>query len=1230
MSRKDIKAAYLAKSVDLWIAETLFPDSDDDEWEKLFENEGPINLNGLRALLDDIYVYAYGIKGDTRLDKVFSPVNIIKYLTVILENDVIAENAPANRMSGVLTNRYKPTRSNSVYKGTVILTYSPVVIGEIRTILCEAGLDAQSLKRIIEDDKAAAQLESVETIYNLVKKVEYELLTLNRNEEYFETIAEGSKIKTDVDPKTGMLSKQYPNPVYFSTWNLREIVKILILIIQETAGKDYFHIKTTGIVESALSISDIYTQLQKKIYGQDGALESFVRGLYNSSLKNDPDMPEATYLFVGPPGVGKTFLAKQVADLLGRPCKIFQMNAYTHDQDTHDLVGHASAWRSAKDGVLTKYVAQNPRAVLIFDEIEKAHANVIRIFLSVLEGAFLESLYTQKRVDFSQTICIFTTNAGRDYFEEHYGEDFSSIAQPQLLDIIRNDLSAKSEGKNNPSKAGLAAFPLEVLSRFAKGEVIAFNHMNIEKLVPMIRAGLADGAQIIKEKQKVKLEYDNELLPYLFLFTMGNKLDARGAVAKSKAFLLDNTYKILGRAAQEPDKYKNVKKLVFSIDENDRLAHDFVRSDKKHVILSCSKDNRSKYFGSKSQSGAGENSTWHYVWSSVAKDEKGDKYEAIAKSVTDEFAIEAAFIDFSFAANQQSKTIGDGLSYIDSMGNRVFDWIKNEHPEIPVYAVSFENDLGLADKKLLRDKGVKDFLVFKSEADDAISKIDSVCYGIFLEEKLNALARNGQLLNFDVATKLSEDGETVQVILHQFKTIRNMDKDADDLFVSAEELSDVKFEDVIGAEDAKDELKKFISFIRNPKKYKDVGLSASKGILLYGPPGTGKTMMAKALANAAGCPFISTTGAQISRGEQSIRKAFSVARRYAPSIVFIDEIDAFAQDRQSGAGDTLLVNELLTEMDGFEDNSSHPVFVIAATNFGRAHTLYGENIALDSALLRRFGNRIYVDLPGKNELILYLNKVKEKRADKDVNFNSLSDEDIAFIAEMLVGKSLAIVDNIINYAGGRAFMANPDNPVLDRKLLVDSYEEMNYGKKLSVEKSQLRKTAIHEAGHAVVGWVEGGDCTPVYATVTSRANFLGFVQYNANENAATRTKEELLARIRASLAGRAAELVCVDGAELSSGASDDLQKASQLALDIISNYGMSENSLFTYPLVLGEAGVSPMMKPAIEEADKILKTEMEKTIEIVEEHKNLIIKFADALIEKGHLGQAEIERLMSE
>ena len=259
-----------------------------------------------------------------------------------------------------------------------------------------------------------------------------------------------------------------------------------------------------------------------------------------------------------------------------------------------------------------------------------------------------------------------------------------------------------------------------------------------------------------------------------------------------------------------------------------------------------------------------------------------------------------------------------------------------------------------------------------------------------------------------------------------------------------------------------------------------------------------------------------------------------------------------------------------------------------------------------------------------------MNKKKEKLTDKAINFNRLADEDIAFIAEMLVGKSLAIIDNIINYAGGKAFKINPDNPVIDKQLLIDSFEEMNYGKRLSVEKSQLRKTAIHEAGHAVVGWVEGGDCTPVYATITSRANFLGYVKPNVNENAVTRTKAELLAEIRTDLAGRAAELVCVFIAELSNGASNDLQKASQLALNIISYYGMSENSLFTYPLVLGEAGVSPMMKPAIEEADRILKTEMEKTIKIVEEHKDLVVKFADALIEKGHLGKVEIERLMSE
>ncbi len=1237
MSRLDIKASYLTQPVKQWIGDLLFPNAFEEEWDELFDNEGPVNLSGLIKLTDDIYMYSHELNySNKRLDRVFSPTNILKYLIFLLENDPKNDDKLIVQ-AAVVSNRFKPCETKDAFKGTIILSYQHVILEEIKAILNENGIDAQRIREIIKDDRVVSQLESIELIYDFVKNIERELLNSYRKYDFFDEIKRNqfgaiinNLVITEFNKKTGIIEKQYPNPTYFSTWNLKEIVKILIPILKDVIEQNAYKLADTGIVESALSITDIYTQLRKKVHGQDGALESFVKGLYNSSLNNDPDMPEATYLFVGPPGVGKTFLAKQVADLLGRPCKIFQMNAYIHEQDTHDLVGHAPTWKSAQDGVLTEYVSKNPRAVLIFDEIEKAHSNVIRLFLSVLEGAFLESLYTQKKVDFSKTICIFTSNAGRDFFAEHYGEDFSSIAQPQLLDIIRNDLAADSKGENDPSKVGLSAFPLEVLSRFAKGNIVAFNHMNIEKLVPMINEGLAEGAKIIEKKQKVKLEYDNELLPYLFLFKMGSKLDARGAVAKSKAFLLDNTYKILGRTAQNPEKYKNVKKLVFAVDKNDELAHTFVKADKKHVMLSCSKDNRKKYLGSKEQYGEGENSVWHYVWSNVAKDDKGYKYEAVAKSVTEEFDIEAAFIDFSFAPNEQSSTIGDGLSYIDSMGSRVFDWLKKEHPEIPIYAISFENDLGLADKKLLREKGVKDFLVFRSEDSDSISQIDSVCYGIFLEEKLNSLSRNGQLLNFDVASKLSEDGETVQINLHQFETIRNMDKEADSMFISAEELSAVKFEDVIGAEDAKEELKKFISFIKNPKKYKDMGLSVSKGILLYGPPGTGKTMMAKALANAAGCPFISTTGAQIARGEQSIRKAFSVARRYAPSIVFIDEIDAFAQDRQSGEGITLYVNELLTAMDGFEDNSSRPVFVIAATNFGSAHSISGENIALDPALLRRFGNRIYVDLPGKNEIVLYLNKKKEKLVDKPINFNSLSAEDIDFIAEMFVGKSLAIIDNIINYAGGKAFKSNPDHPLMDRQLLIDAFEEMNYGKEISVEKSQLRKTAIHEAGHAVVGWVEGGACTPVYATITSRANFLGYVKPNVNENAVTRTKDELLAEIRTDLAGRAAELICIDGKELSSGASNDLRRASQLALDIISNYGMSENSLFTFPLVFGEAGVSPMMKSAIEEADIILKAEMEKTKRIVEENKELIIKFADALIDKGHLGKAEIARLMSE
>lgn len=1214
-----------------------------------------INVKGIKELYSDLDRFlenetsAKTIDENTRhsIGSVFSPENVLRYTIMLLEEVLPKDNIPisytgpvknGNRRAFVISNRYliSSTRLDRNYtdtSGVCAFLYNKDILEEIKEYLDVNGLDIALLKELLNDSEKTVEkalFYSNEYVKAFIERIEQRLFNCDKEWEIFEPWPGKDECLLYITNE--------------GKFNLQKEIfesKCLKIIIEELVKQLHDEniikpqVKDMKISDAAIRYTRYIKKISEKVIGQDAAVDEFVKGLYTSSMNEDPDMPEATYLLVGPPGVGKTYLAKQVAELLGRPHKIFQMNSYTSDNAVHDLIGFASTWKAAKDGELTRFVSDNPRAVLIFDEIEKAHTNVIRLFLSVLEGAFLESLFTGKKVDFSKTICIFTTNAGRDYFEAHYGEDFSKLSQATLLDIVKNDLSPKEKGNFDASKNGLSAFPLEVLSRFAKGHIIPFSHMTAEKLIPMVKEGLRAGAEVIKEKHHIDTEYDEAMFPYLFLYTMGQKLDARMATARSKSFLLDNVYDILSRANQEPEKYNDITKIRFTFGGNDDLVQSLLTmTDKKHVMISCSAGNRDMYIGAytdkEQKMGQGERCIWHYVWAKDGSEESARLYNGDAQRLFENNDVAAAIIDFTFGPNNDAGAVGDGVLNRVTRGTELFKWLKDNHPEVPVYAISFGRELGLADKKQLRQQGVKDFIVCDKTVKDtdkiskAIQSIDNISYGLFLDEKMNELARGGQVLAFETDTEISKDGSKdgpkVNVILQNFDKVTSMDEESKELFVSADELSKVGFEDVIGAEDAKQELKKFIKFIENPKEYADTGLKVSRGILLYGPPGTGKTMMAKALAKEAQCPFISTTGAAIKKGEQSIKKAFAIARRYAPSIIFIDEIDAFALNRQTGGGDIMLVNELLTEMDGFGDKSSRPVFVIAATNFGSAHSLSGENILLDPALLRRFGSRIYVDLPGKAGITTYLLKQKEKLSGCKISLDDLSKEDIASLAERMFGTSLAEIDNLINKAGTKALM-NETN--ISRDMLVETYEEMNYGKKLPVKEEDMLLTARHEAGHAVVGYVEGGWCSPEFATVQARASFLGYVQHEVDESSTDHSKNDLLGKIRTSLAGRATELVFYGSEDgLNAGISNDLENASRLAYMMVTSFGMSENHLFYYPNNSGA-----LTAKYCEEADAILQRELENTIKIVKDNKETVDKFAHELLEKGHLGKEDINRI---
>ena len=362
----------------------------------------------------------------------------------------------------------------------------------------------------------------------------------------------------------------------------------------------------------------------------------------------------------------------------------------------------------------------------------------------------------------------------------------------------------------------------------------------------------------------------------------------------------------------------------------------------------------------------------------------------------------------------------------------------------------------------------------------------------------------------------------------------------------------IRFADVAGEDEAKESLSEIVDYLHNPEKYRQAGASMPKGVLLVGPPGTGKTMLAKAVAGESGVPFFSISGSEfvemfVGVGASKVRDLFRQAKEKAPCIVFIDEIDAIGQKRSSsglGANDEReqTLNQLLTEMDGFEDNTG--VIILAATNRPES---------LDPALTRpgRFDRRVPVELPDLQgrEAIL---KVHAKKIHLEPGVDLLA------VARMAAGASGAELANIVNEAALRA--VRDGRTVVGQADLEESIEVVvaGYQKKNAVlSDAEKRMVAYHEIGHALVAAKQSRSAPVQKITIIPRTSgALGYTMQVEEADRYLMTREELENKIATYTGGRAAEEVAFG--QMSTGASNDIEQATRLARDMITRYGMSD------------------------------------------------------------------------
>lgn len=843
-------------------------------------------------------------------------------------------------------------------------------------------------------------------------------------------------------------------------------------------------------------------QLSKKIFGQDLAIEAIVDDIKNKVVEST-NTPAHTFLFLGPPATGKTYLAKTLQESF-EEYKFIEMNMqeFQSYQSGNKLFGTEAGFRTSAPGVLTSFVRENPKTIVLFDEFEKAHTDIQRRLFGIFSEGYMHDangwvkasdidsdepedefiIYDQEdddhknkqitKVDFTQTIVVITSNLCSSLYNNHdFIQSMSSDydkAENTILEAL------KSEKKREANEEVTAIVP-EMLSRLSQGKIVLFNKLDFSNLLK-----ISDGIFSYK-MDEFKKRYPHVNIDF------GEQYDL-----------------FLKCSLLQFAPFMDIRRIKSKFYENfsDQITDCLLEKEK----------------------------LWKDIDTITVK---------ISKDVEN-------FLDNDIKQKIEEKTL---LKYL--------------------FRKSFTCKIGY----IVTIRGKKVSITLKNASFEKIKKVeDTVGSGAIL---------------FDVPS--------------------------------------THFEEVAGHEHVKNRLKEIADLIKNPEKLKKFGANIPKGMLLYGVPGTGKTMLAKAFSNYANLPFIQTTANElIDPGNNNLdmmRTIFLRARDYSPSIVFIDEIDTFG-NRNSG-GSSVLINELLTQINGFSDNPEEAIFIIAATN---------RKDELDSAITRPGRIELHVEIPtldakGRE---YFINKMLQKPCAKGISLSKL----VMYTAGM-TGAQLEKVSNESSLCAIREGLDKITEEVILEQINVEKYGNRITGK--SIEE-MLGETAYHEAGHAVISKVLNPNTKIEQITVTPREDTLGFVSYNLENSSSNISKKDIENKICVAYAGRIAQMkkYGVDG--LDTGASSDLTYATRLAYLMITKVGMDEKLGYISLVGIPNRKAHYEEKPEIENLfkekteDSILRTSKElqkRTEELVKENWNKIDILAKVLLKKEVVLEEEINAIMS-